>query len=382
MRGAQTEIIELARVSWAAGGRQTIPLKGLIQPAKRGLFPHVVGFIAEVADATPTLSSGSITPEGIQNIVRNIKVRDMFGATADLGFRHLRLLEALERGGRAASPDTDDVATTNAVSFARRLDSLPSVMAGAPRDGAAPLPFYDGGTIDVEFGSLAQLHANATAFAATLIISAVVVYRPDVILPVRVERGQQGFTNRRLQLDGNALYLFLGLLDSDDAGAIGAGDFGTIVLSDAGGSRKALDAESYTVAYEQDMGVGQISMVAGEPRNATTHDNAKRLDGTAVEAAIAAVQPVVWCPDGTRLTQVCVEARPMLEVNIREGSQTTGHAIFTRVLPVSQEMRTAQKAAAIAGYGVNLGGDKFATLDKADYRGSRAPFLPIKLKPM
>jgi len=379
MKGYQTEPFLVRTVTFAAG-TQAEPIQFKMPTARSGRFAHCVALDFNFS-GTPTLSSGNVTAVELQNIVRSLIVKDWQQKVRfNGGFRHLRLYEAYETDGKPCSADPDDIATTQAFSVNRRLEFGPGNFEGGASDFAIPVPHLNEGGIEITFGTLAQITANLTALTGTLTITASIIYRDDILLPPMVVRNRVNFSSGRCELGDEGFYPHLALLNDDDCGAIAAGDFGSIAVLDARGEASPYETEVLLGRYEGDVKPGQLSLIRGDVRNATTDDNQKSLNGTAVAASSPVIQPVAWVPYNAKISKLLVEGRNTVTLLLTGNGQTTGTAMFTRLEPLTAETKAAHRARAQDGYGVRLAGDKFKTLSKETYMGPRGRYMPVVAK--
>lgn len=362
--------------SFAANGRDSIDLS-VIPPSIGGRAVKVVALTFDI-NATPTLSSGTATPEELQKAVRNIAISDSVRTLFDGSFASMRLFEMLERG-QLFAPEPDAAATTEAVNF-QRVFSFPPPLIIKPSDlfhpGAA---FGQGAKIDLSYGALTDVDANCTALTMTIQAIAWLTLADDVVLPPMLERKE--FTvNKDVPITGEAIYLFLALCDSNAFGAITAGDFANFTLQASGVQTKQVHASAFTRAYHEFMKSGAVTHVQGEPR-AATDDNPKIPNGTALQAATANVQPLIFMPPGGKISKVAYAAQNELVVGW-SGSQASGYGLATRIVKRTKDMEEAYLAAMSQKLGVTLRNPKIDTESKREYptNGTRARYMPIKFK--
>lgn len=320
--------IPLSTVTFSAGGQAAIDF-GTLQTQLAGRIVHVDS-IKFVVTATPTLSSGTATPDELQKAVRSLVVKDGTGRLLFNGsFASLRLQEALENGFLNA-PENDAAATTEAVYFVRELKMGPKSFKDQT-DFVIPAAVFRGGSISFGFGALTDVDANVTALTMTITPYVVCQLHDELILGAIVERYEQLLTNGQV-IGAEALYTHVGLCNSAAFDAITAGDFANVETIANGFSRQSMHVADLERMFHTDMQVPSgISLVHGEPR-AATDDNPKVANNTALLSSPAFMSPVIWSPRDAKLSKLVYAAQPNL-VFKWSGSQNTAYVLSTRIVP-------------------------------------------------
>jgi hypothetical protein len=368
--------VPLSLVTWSAGGKAAIDF-GALQPQLAGRIAHVVGFKFVVA-ATPTLSSGTATPEELQGAVNSMVIKDGTGRMLFNGsFKSNRLQDALERGYLSA-PEPDGAATTEAVHFERIFKLGPDSFFDGT-DFVQPAAVFRGGSISFGFGALTDVDANCTALTLTVQPYVVCQLHDELILGALVERYESLYTNGQV-IGAESLYTDVGLCDSATFGAIAAGDFANVTVIANGFTRDAIHVADLERMYHADkMTNSGLSLVHGEPR-AATDDNPKVVSGTALAAAPAQISPVIWTPQNAKLSKLLYAAQPNIVLKW-SGTQSTAYMLATRILPRTDSDFGKAIALCRSGLGINnVSGPVARTLSKADYKGPRRGYMPLKLK--
>ncbi len=372
---AQPIPFPLPAVNFAAGGRSTVDLSPI--PAQMGGRAVLVAAITFDVQATPTLSSGSATPEELQGAVRNISIKDSVRTHFDGSFASLRLFEALERG-QLFAPEPDAALTGEAVNFQRTFSFPPPLMVKPSDFFLSAAVLGQGSAIDFSFGALTDVDANCTAL--TMVISPVawLVLADDAKLPPMLERKEQTIT-KDVAVGAEAAYLFVGLCKSNAFAAFSAGDLANLSITASGIQTKQLHAAAFGRAYLEQMQVGAISQVQGEPR-AATDDNGKIPNGTALQAASAKLQPLIWTPKAGKITKTAFLGRNELTIGWT-GTATNAYGLMTRILKRTKEVEEQYLQVMSQKLGVTLKDPKIDTESKQDYvRGGFARYLPLKFK--
>ncbi len=380
MKAFQLVPYSLPAITWAAGGSATHTLRD-VPKSLFGRICHVHSITWEV-DVDPTFTTAP-TVIGLNNVVSDLQIFDgSFNRFSGGGFNLLRVFEALENGKLShPEPDTNS-ASTNNFYFARTWHCGPRHLAGAPSDFLYPGAALENGEIKYRFGALTDISADTTA--ATVAIRAIVwlAVLDELRIPPALERMAYTAGAADLNLTGRAMYLYMAMLNSASVDAITAGDFGAMTVDTGAGQLiSAIDAEELGRAYHSQMDSGQFTVVQGEQR-ASTDDNPVIKNGgtpTALVAATAAIQPLVWCPPGTRLSKVPAVADSVCRVRWN-GSQASGAIAATRVLEQSQTAMATVAARALNRLGLRDRGTKVKTLSKAPYTGPRPDFMPYAVK--
>ena len=380
MKGFQLIPYVLPDVTWAAGGRAVQPLKDL--PHKvRGRIAHVAGISWE-CDVDPTFTTAP-TLVGLNSIVKDLKIHDGSQLRFDGNFNYLRVFEALELG-RLRNPDPDtNSGSTNDFYFGRYWSPGPDLFEGSPTDFCICCAALENGSISYTFGALTDISADTTAVNVAIKTTVWLVLLDDVRVPPVYERAAYDANSKDFLLTGRALYPFLALLNSSSVDAISADDFAAITVNDGEGEVvSAVDAEVLCKAYQSHMGSGQFTPVQGEPR-AATDDNPKAMNTsspTAVQAATAAIQPVLWCQPQARISKIIARAETGLRVRW-SGSQSTSTVILTsRILEQPPTVVAATATKALNKLSLAFKGAKVKTLSKQPYAGPLREFMPYKVE--
>lgn len=369
----QTLQIPLNSVSFSANGTSTVDF-GPLQAQIAGRIAHVSAIKLAVT-YTPTLSSGTVTCENAQKWVRSLVIKDGTGRILFNGsFASQRLQDALERGWLSV-PEHDAAATTEQVNFMRvfrlGLDNFED-----SDDFVQPAAVFRGGSITFGFGALTDGSANCTALTMTVQPLVEVQLHDELILGTLVERYESSLTSGQV-LGTEALYTHLGLGKSGFS-AISAGDFANVTTIANGFIRQSLDIRHLEAAYHADMMVPSgFTVVHGEPR-AATDDNPKVANGTAIASSSALLSPVIWCPQGAKLSKLIFHAMPNLVV--QWSGSATAYALATRILPRSSADFGKAMALVQAALGINANKVDARTISKEPYTGPRRAYYPLKAK--
>lgn len=372
---AQSTPFPLPTIAFVASGRASVDFSSL--PAQLGGRMAAVSHITFDVQVTPTTSAGSPTATELQKIVSNCVIKDGVRELWNGSFGNMRLSEALENGG-LLSPDCDAAATTEAVNFQRVWSCAPGKFA-RPEDFLKMATDFRGGSIDFSFGALTDVTATTTALAAT--ISPVVWLTPvdDFLFPSLVER-REGVLTNGTPLTAEALYCALGITDAQVAAALTAGDLANVSVTTAAFQTKQTHVAILERAYHAQLRSAVLNPVKGEPR-AATDDNVKVQNGTALAAAPALISPVIWTPEGCRISRLAYQASPSLTLNW-SGSQGSAYYLATRLIPRDAQTGARYMQLGQAGLGVRIVGGEINTMSKRPYppHGPRKAYLPVKGK--
>lgn len=377
MQGAQLIPWPLPDVTWTAGGRASTPLKDF--PTRiRGRLPHMVGISWEV-DVDPTFTTAP-TIVGLNAVVADLKIHDGKQLRFDGNFNYLRVFEALELGRlRQPDPDTNSGSTNNFY-FGRYWTPGPANFA-KPTDFAMSCASMDNAVIQYTFGALTDISADTTAATVVIRATAWLLLMDDIRIPPVYERVSYAANSKDFPLQGKALYPFLALLNSASVDAIGDGDFGAITVTDGHGEViSAIDAEVLCKAYQAQMNAGPVTPIQGEPR-AATDDNGKVVNGaspTALVAATAAIQPVLWSTQGAMISKIVAESENTLRVRWA-GSQASGVVLAGRILDQPDTVMAGTAATALNKLGLSPRSADPVTASKKPYKGPRRNFMPHKV---
>lgn len=372
----QTIPFPLAAVSYSANGRASVDLS-VIPATMAGRAVSVAQITFDVT-ATPTLSSGTATAAELQLAVRNMSIRDSIRAHFDGSFGSLRLSEAYERG-QLWSPEPDAAATTEAVNFQRVFTFGLIGFAKESDFFLAAAALGQGSSIEFSFGALTDVDAGCTALSMTIQPVAWLVLTDDVKISPVLERIERLIT-KDVPLTGEALYANVALADSIALGAITAGDFANFTISSAGVQTKQVSSSALKRAFFEQNRVGSISQFDGEPR-AATDDNQKQVVATALAAAPANLQPLIWSVPGQKISKLQYVGQNELAIGW-SGSQGTAYGLISRILKRTKDHEEAYVATMQQKLGARLREFKIDTVSKAPYPGSgpRSRYLPIKCK--
>jgi hypothetical protein len=363
----------------AATQKRTIKVaEKLSAKSDREQVPHAIAlFYTQDLDPTFTTAPTQVGNAAAVNriLFKAEDARVMF----DLSGPDIRALEAYEGGGQAADADPDlDSASTNNFYSSRWLSFGPEGYQGNPSDFAIALAALENSSIEETVGPLTDVSADTTAATVRTRKYFAVVGLPEVRIAPKVEKKSWDGAGNKLEVAQRAKVCSLLMLDSSAHGAIGGTDFTSLTLDDPKGNWfNGIDTEVLTAMYRMQMSHGQIGMIQGEPQ-AATDDNAKVKNGatpTALTAAVAALQPVVWSPNGMRLTKVQVHAPFILKWT---GGQATSYILAVMVLPRAEgEARgLAERVFRVAG--LPFKGGKAKTLSKKPYVGPDVEFMPMQ----
>lgn len=383
MKNGQLVPYQLPSVTWAAGGSATLSLRDLPRQLA-GRIAHLVSLNIEV-DVDPTFTTAP-TIQGLQTVVSNMIIRDGRNILFQGSFNYLRVFEAYENGGRVINPDPDtNSGSTNNFYYARTWHAGPPLFAGAPSDFMIPCASLENGEVSFTFGALTDISADTTAATVALNVTAWLWAADELRIPPVVERNNYPMGSAvDVPLTGRALYPYLCLLNSTGVDAITAADMGDITI-DTGTSQpiSAIASEVLGRAYNAQMRQGQFGIVAGEPRAATDDNLSVKNSGTptALVAATFAIQPVLWCPEGTMISKIFVQADSVLR--LRQSGAGTGHIVLaTRILEQPQAAIAERTARSLGKLGLRLrpDGSRIKTLSKEIYKGPRPEFLSYAMK--
>lgn len=371
---SQTVPFPLRTVSYSTGGRDQIDLS-VIPPTMGGHVTHIKEITFEI-NATPTLSSGSLTADQFNAIVRSLLIRDGVRELFNGSFRSMRLFEALEEG-TLFTPESTGIATTLTGTNQRTYSASVRVMA-QEGDFFMPAAAFRGGTMEFGFESLTTINANLTALTATIQPVVHLALYDDVRLPPLLER-REGSLSNAVPISQESQYLFLGLANSNAFGAFTTGGLANIDVHSNGIDTQPVHSSVLTKAYHQAMRVpGGLSVVQGDPRSANDI-NAAAILGSTLAASSQVLQPVIWSPWGSRIGKVLYEAKPTLMVRW-SGTNTSAYFLATRLIPRDTGRAASYVSLIQNALGAALGDGKIRTLGKWSYKGPDAPYLPISYK--
>ncbi len=380
-KGYQTVAYRLPDVTWTAGGTATQVLRDLPKQIM-GRLVHLAAITWEVdVDATYTAVPTTI---GINNAVTNMRISDGSNILFEGGFNYLRIFEILENRGQLVHPDPDVTTSTNNGYYARTWFAGPPRFAGSPADFLLAAAGLENGQIDYTFGALTDFSSDTTAATVAIRATAHLVLLDEIRVSPVYERRSWTAGAADINLTGRALYPYMAMLNSSAVDAIGSGDFGALSVDTGQGNLiNAVDAEILTRMFHAENLTGHFTPVQGEPR-AATDDNPKVVNyatPTALAAATASIQPVLWCPDSCRISKVVAEADSVLRLRWN-GSQATGVILTSRILEQSEPTVGAKLGKALGRLSLRPNGNasKIKTLEKGQYRGPRVAYMPYTFK--
>lgn len=384
MKNFQTWKFPLRAPTFAVGGTDVTPLDVLPTTIGDGLIAHLAGFIFDVS-ATPTISSGTATVYGQNNLVELLEFNDGLNLRSRASFNELRFREYLDNG-RLIMPDPDDAATTESPQYRRFLPVGPTNMAGSPSDFMIPTACLEGGSLQWNFiSALSRYSANTTALnnVSIRVTALLVGMRNEMRVGPLFEWNRIPAGQADVAIPGHALYTHLGMVNTlaTPGTAITAGLFSTIGLDTGKGSIRNQDVQAYSASFQAEMQSGHINGLNGEPRSATD-DNSKMVNGTTPTALVGAsnvVQPVIYTPADTRITKGAYEAGSQLRL-VWSGSQSTAGLIYGRIVEQSDSAEAAIAARGLDRLKKTAIARTCKTLDKKGYVGAREAFLPHSYK--
>lgn len=365
--------------AFAAGGSSVQTLQLLPKQYLNAKLAHLFAFVIS-ATLTPTYTTAPTTV-GNNNSVLRFDFYDGSFYRFQGGFNDLRMMERMNSGG-TRFPDADtDTASATARYFSRVLHVGPPQMKGAPTDFAIPNGLLSNGEIRIGWGNLTDISADTTAATGSLRIVAKMALYNELRIPPAFQFQRQPITAKDTQIAGRALYLDLFMLNSDSYDAISAGDFGNFTLDFGFGQVvPSINAKDLTNCYLDDFNRGDLSGIMGEPAGASD-DNGKSVNHAsplAIVATPADLQPVLWVPPDGRLTK-CFMAESQARLKW-DGTQSTGTALYERILAQESQVVGAAAGKALAGTGLSVKEVKVRTLSKRDYGGPHLLYMPYKVK--
>lgn len=375
MRAAQYVPYVLPSVN-ITPGTTTIPL-GMIPPQWNGRISHLAELHFHVA-MTPTYTTAPTTV-GNNNIFTACDIWNGGFALFQGGFNALRAMERMHTG-KNRLPDADtDTASAAARNFARVWYAGPPNFAGAPTDFAIPCGLLTSAEVRITQPDITQISADTTVLTGTVNVTARLLLLDEVRLPPAYQVLTQSATGKDLLLQGRGLYETVALLDSSSFGAWAAGELGSITL-EAGQGNLIQGVPDYVLTdmYQADWAAGDIGGFTGPV--ATGFDNAKIVNHgtpTAVAAAPADLQPVLWSGPEHRITKLHM-AESVVHL-YWSGTQSTAVAIYGRIAPQPQSVVQTKFGVAFArldGRRRREEGSGLKTLSKRPYSGPLVEFMP------
>lgn len=377
--GYQLVPLALPSVAFVAGARVEVKTDK-IRGELNGRPAHVARIDFELT-GTPTLSSGVLTAEELNNIFSKITIKDGVRTLFDESQQALRHFEALENGGLLAG-EPDDIATATEFSFVRSWHPGMRQMAGGLLDFVIPPGAFDGTPIELNCSALASIDANLTALSLTVQTIVWLAILDDVRIPPTLERKTQSLRSDETITGEDARFAFIGLTRPAFA-AMAAGDLGSIQVVSTEAETQAIHVAALEKAYHIDMEAGSVSIVHGEPRSATD-DNPKVIagGGTALASAAAKMSPIIWTPKGGRLTKLMQVAKDKGLSFRWTGTLAPAQALVTRLRKRQRDVAAAYLELAAKSLKVpiaSFSGD-VATLSKKPYAGEDRDYMPLKMK--
>lgn len=370
----QPYIQQLPDLSFTLGTTQTKQSHDLKQLEKtlfrEAEIANLIGFVIEV-ELDPTFTAAP-TVIGHNNALANIRFYDGQDALFDGQGNDLRMFESLEQGWSIMGEAITQT-STNLRYWTRFLPVGPMHLAGSPSDYAIPCAeLAQGGTLDFTPSVLTDVSADTTAATMVVRTGAVLVpSRDELRIGPKYQRLVQPNKGSGTTIGDEALYAYIGAVDAAYA-AFGAGDWGKVSIGTTkrGKYVDSVDAELLGRAFNAQMAPGLLGQIQGEPRDAT-YDVAYRIPNfaspTAIAAQAAALQPMLWCPRGCRLSKL--NARVDQDDNLKieySGAQSgsAGSYLCGRFLPHTADTveRRVRKAAQVLGK--NAGKPMAKTLNK------------------
>lgn len=380
----QYQLFPLRQPNFNVGGTDVVPLDVLPTTLSNGLIAHLAGFIFDVS-ANPTISSGTASVYGQNNLVELVEFNDGLNLRARASFNEIRYREWLENG-RLLLPDPDAAATTENPNFRRWLPVGPTNFAGSPSDWLIPTSCLEGGSLQFSFlSSLARYATNASTVGTVSIrVTALLAgMQNELRIPPLFEWNRIPAGQADVAIPGHALYTHLAMLDSltSPGTAITTGDFAAVGIDTGQGSIRTQDIQAYHAAFNATMRSGHIASLYGEPRS-TEDDNAKMVNSgtpTALTGATASISPIIFAPDGFRITKAAYEAGAQLRT-VWTGTQTTAGLIYGRIVEQSAEAEASLAARGLDRLKRKMASRECKTLSKEPYKGTRENFLPHSYK--
>lgn len=351
--------------------KQSIDLKQLEKRIfKESEIANLLGFVVEI-DLDPTFTAVPAVI-GHNNALANIRFYDGSDALFDGQGNDLRMFETLEQGWSIQGEAVTQTSTNNRY-WTRFLPVGPLALAGSPSDyGVACAELSQGGTLDFTPSVLTDVSADTTA--AVMVVRTAAVLAPsknELRVGPKYQRLVQTNKGSGTTLGDEALYAYIAAVDASYAG-FAAGDWSKISVGTTkrGKYVDSVDAELLGRVFNSQMAPGLLGQVMGEPRDAT-YDVAPRIvnfaSATAIAAQSPALQPIIWCPRGTRLSKLFarVDQDDTLKIEY-SGAQAanTGAFLCGRFLPHSGDAVKRRVAKAAQALGVNAGAPAAKTLNK------------------
>jgi hypothetical protein len=379
MEGFQTVPYPLPSVTFAAGGRASVPLRTL-PPEIMGRVAHVIGYSFECILAPAFTTAPTVI--GQNAMVARLELFDGQQVRFSGGFNDLRMFERLECGGEL-TPESPTTGTTGQTRcWERTLFNGPPLLLGSPTDHAYPCASLENGELRFTFGALTDISADTTAATGTINVTAHLVLLDKIRVPPYYERQVYTLSGSDQQFPSKALYAFVGLCNSSSYDAFTVGDLANITVDTGKGQVvPAVHAAVLWRKYNKDFGRGRVGGLVGDPR-ATTDVAPRDINygtPTALQAAVADQQPVIWMPPDGRITKIVADVETNLRVRWSgaNGSGTIMHV--GRFLEQPSSVRATIALKTLQKFG--KGGDvpTTATLTGGN-PGPKEQYLPADVK--
>jgi hypothetical protein len=380
-KGLQLYPVPLRAPVIAAGGVDTLAFDAL--PTRVfSRIAHLAGLLFRCR-ITPAFTTAP-TVAGLHNLVAGLQFNDGDNLRFNGSLNSMRQHELLENGQlKSADPDTNS-GSGNGFYFERYLPMGLDSWAGKQSDWLVPVAQLRNAALQMNFGALAQISADCTAFTAAIEVSAVLAFLDNEIrsAPV-VERNSFAVASNDQVVQGRALYAHLGLQAGNltTVTALVAGNVGNVSIDTGAGSTPSVSAQTLTALARASLRSGKISELQGEPA-AATDDNTKEVNSgtpTALQSPAASVQPIITSAPESRITKAWAETQTGLRVKW-SGNLTSGLLHSCRLLPQSDSARAAAMGKALAELRLQSQGTKSKTLSKQPYLGARSEYMPTATK--
>jgi len=371
----QLHPIPLGQVSFSAGQGATLKFDRALSQLG-GRLAHVRK-ITMTGKATPTLTAGTVTPAELMKAVNKLIIKDNVRKLFEGSFTSLRHFEMYENG-RLSTPEPDALATTEQGTFTRTYDLAMRNFAD-PQDFLQALATFSQGSIYFGFGALADVDSQLTALTLTIDVVVHVAILDEINMPPLLERVEQDVT-KSIAVGAEALYAFVAFANSNAFDAFTAADLTELQTTCEAMAGEQVDVRCLRDSYYDDMDVGQLSQVSGEPV-AATDDNAKTITGTAAAAPLANLQPIIWSPKGQRISKLIYSARSNISWKW-SGSQASVYALMSRLVPRTADIYGKYLASIKLGLPVDPStwSLKARTISKRENVGPRREYMACKLK--
>ena len=374
----QPYLHQLRSPTFSANGQDAVSLEGM--PTKIfGRIAHLIGFMIKYV-TTPTYTTAP-TNIGQHSLIRNLVFWDGVSERFNASFYDLRQFEILENGS-LQTPDSQIVASLSPVTQARYLPVGPANFEGNPTDFAIPVSGLKSGELRLNFGALTDWSADTTAQNSVgITITAVLVpIDNELRLPPAFERRTFNFGTTEAVIQAKALYTSVGIAKQSNA-VFAAGDL-TSLSWDAGlGQSPTTDVASLNAVAQYFLHSTIIGQLVGEPQNATNLGmrTLNLTTPTALQASDFAIQSVIMSPVNSRITKLLCEAQSALRVRWT-GSFATPKVYVSRILENPLTAYATMAARASSSLGMRVVSSRVKTLDKTDYKGPRALYMPMAAK--